>query len=112
MAFFQFTVIHGFSKNHLSLCSERNQIFMILFLKYLSNSPFSGDFEIFRIDHSGKFDEWRVFGKEYDIYKDVLPTDTRLQRNFVEYIKNGGTLGGGDGIILFNGEKVLTRRPK
>ena len=73
---------------------------------------FMCDFEIFRIDHSGKFDEWRVFGKEYDIYKDVLPTDTRLQRNFVEYIKNGGTLGGGDGIILFNGEKVLTRRPK
>ena len=67
------------------------------------------DFEVFRTEHSGKFDEWRVFGKEYDIYKDVLPTDTRLQRNFTEYIKNGGTFGAGDGIILFDGEKVLTR---
>ena len=29
--------------------------------------------------------------------------------NFVEYIKNGGVFGTGDGIILFDGEKVLTR---
>ena len=33
---------------------------------------FMCDFEIFRIDHSGKFDEWRVFGKECLIVKNMI----------------------------------------
>ena len=70
---------------------------------------FMCDFAIYRTEHSGKFDEWRVFGKEYDVHNDVLPMDTRLQRNFVEYIKESGTFGVGNGILLFDGEKVLTR---
>ena len=70
---------------------------------------FMCDFAIYQTEYSGKFDEWRVFGKEFDVHNDVLPMDTRLQRNFVEYIKKGGTFGTGNGIILFDGEKVLTR---
>ena len=85
-------------KPYVSVFGEQSNIY-----------DFISDFKVFQTEHSGKFDEWRVFGKEYDIHKDILPTNTRLQKNFVEYIKNGGTFGAGNGIILFDGEKVLTR---
>lgn len=49
---------------------------------------------------------WRIFGtKIYDV--DKYKTDTSLRRNFISYIKNGGTHGVGRGLLLFDGEKVI-----
>lgn len=57
---------------------------------------------------------WRVFGKEYDGNPENLDTDTSMRRRFVEYIKSNTDdpepFGGAVGIILFDGEKVLTQR--
>lgn len=55
-------------------------------------------------------DAWRVFGKYYEGSTEGFPTDTSLQRRFVDYIKRGGSFGTGFGILLFDGERVLTRQ--
>lgn len=44
-----------------------------------------------------------VFGVPYSAGIDKLPQDTSLQRNFVSYIKSGGSFGNGCGILLYNG---------
>ena len=38
---------------------------------------------------------------------DYVPQDTRLRRNFLHYFREGGTLGEGHGILLFDGEKLI-----
>lgn len=51
---------------------------------------------------------WRIFNvpvTEENINE--LPTDTRLQRGFLQYLKNGGKHGDGLGVILFDGVKIL-----
>ena len=53
---------------------------------------------------------WRVFGGNRDYSKpDELPQNTSLQRRFVEYIKKGGKIGDGVGMLIFDGEKVITK---
>lgn len=65
-------------------------------------------------DADGFHDMWRVFGR--DLPKDgvidtsELPAETRMQRSFIKYIDNGGSFGEGIGYILFDGEKVLTKK--
>ncbi len=53
---------------------------------------------------------WLLFDREYDGDVEKLPADTSLRRKMIAYIKEGGSFGDGTGIILFDGEKVLTRR--
>ncbi|MBR2847352.1 MAG: DUF5596 domain-containing protein [Clostridia bacterium] len=72
----------------------------------------------FEIVEESSYDQlyggWRIFGVEYDGDPDKLPTDTGMRKRFVEYIKaskdNPTPFGGATGIILFDGEKVLTQR--
>ena len=72
----------------------------------------------FEILETNSYDQlyggWRIFGVEYDGNIDELPTDTGMRKRFVEYIKankdNPTPFGGATGIILFDGEKVLTQR--
>ena len=80
-----------------------------------NTAAFAKYFEITEERNHDKFYEsWRVFGVEYDGNPDNLPTDTGMRRRFVEYIKankdNPEPFGAATGIILFDGEKVLTQR--
>lgn len=58
-------------------------------------------------DHETFEDCWRVFkvGKIEDL--NVLPADTRLQRNMLTHLRNGGKTGDGFGVLVFDGEKIL-----
>ncbi len=95
----------------------------LLYRKYIgpvfpeesNTAKFAKYFEITEEHSHDKFYEcWRVFGKEYDGNPDNLSTDTGMRKRFVEYIKankdNPAPFGGATGIILFDGEKVLTQR--
>ena len=56
----------------------------------------------------GSRDEmWRVFGKYADLPADQLPRDTGLRRAYADWLQKGGTVGGGYGILFFDGEKIL-----
>ncbi len=55
-------------------------------------------------------DAWRVFGMDYTGDPGVLPRDTSLQRRFADHLAAGGVIGGGTGIILFDGEKIINKR--
>jgi len=50
-------------------------------------------------------DCWRIFNKDYEGSTEKFPSDTGLQRRFIEYINFGGTFGWGYGVILYDGEK-------
>lgn len=49
-----------------------------------------------------------IFGKDYQGNIEEMPQDTSLRRNFIQYMKKNKTFGDGSGIILFDGENVLT----
>jgi len=51
---------------------------------------------------------WRVFGSDHKLPVNQLPERTSLQRAFKAYMQNGGTHGNGTGVIIFDGEKLLT----
>ena len=51
---------------------------------------------------------WRVYNMQYtEGAFDKAPTDTSFRKNLLEYLKNGGKMGAGRGIILFDGEKII-----
>lgn len=52
-------------------------------------------------------DFWRIFGVEFDENFEKAPQDTSLRRNLVAYIKNGGNMGAGIGVLQFDGEKIV-----
>ena len=73
---------------------------------------FMEDFDIIRRRPEEDFgDDWRVFGAAADnkIPVEDYPEDTRMRRAFKKYILEGGEFGEGVGIIVFDGEKLLTR---
>jgi len=51
---------------------------------------------------------WRVFGADHNLPADQLPERTSLQRAFKAYMQKGGSHGNGTGVIIFDGEKLLT----
>ena len=82
-------------------------------LKILSEksnlSQFIRDFEILYSMKMPTFtDAWRVFGADAKKPVSELPTDTSMQRAFAEWLKAGNKTGNGYGVIVFDGEKVLT----
>lgn len=90
----------------------------LLYPKYLKNVysetsnifDFSKDFEMYEQLESETFaDAWRVFYKNFDGDTSILPQETSLQKAFVKYLDNKPTFGYGKGVILFDGEKILTR---
>ncbi len=69
---------------------------------------FRSFFEVLHaVDHETFEDCWRVFkvGKIEDL--NALPTDTRLQRNILKHLKDGGKTGDGFGVLVFDGENIL-----
>lgn len=82
-----------------------------VFGEYSNTVDFARNFKIISVHETEEFDEaWRVFGMDYEGEVSKLPIHTTLQRNFVQYIKEGKAFGGGTGVLLFDGENVLTRR--
>jgi len=70
---------------------------------------FARNFNVFdRVEDPEFKNCWRVFGIDYTDDISKYPLDTTMRRNFAEYIKNGGSHGVGKGVILFDGEKILT----
>lgn len=53
---------------------------------------------------------WRVFGKDHKLPPEQLPENTSLQRAFKAHYLKGGTHGNGTGVIVFDGEKLLSER--
>ena len=51
---------------------------------------------------------WRAYNIQYtDGAFDKAPTDTTFRRDLLAFLKNGGKMGTGRGIILFDGEKIV-----
>lgn len=76
-----------------------------------NTTGFVRNFEVYFVKKTDNFsDAWRVFAVDFDGDIKKLPSETSMQRSFIDYIKNGGTFGTAKGIILFDGENVLTRK--
>lgn len=114
-----FKMAYNFFKDRLS-----NEILPIKCVSWLMYPPykkvfgeqsnitdFVRNFEIVNVRDTDCFnDSWRVFGEDYDGNEDKLSRHTQLQRSFVDYIKQGNGFGFATGIMLFDGERVLTRK--
>lgn len=77
---------------------------------------FASNFEIVYVQNKEKFDDmWRVFSVECDssdININDLSSNTTMQRNFIQYMKKGYSFGTATGVLLFDGENVLTQKNK
>lgn len=72
---------------------------------------FLSDFDIIAVKDEDKFDDqWRVFGKAHEKPFDQLPEDTSMRRAYKKYLAQGGKTGHGYGVLIFDGEKLLTRQ--
>lgn len=72
---------------------------------------FASNFEIVQVYDEEEFgDAWRVFGMDVNDDIDNLPNNTAMQRSFIRYIKSRHSFGVATGFVLFDGEKVLTRK--
>lgn len=71
---------------------------------------FVNEFEmISEEDYSEFHDLWRVFGDQKDQPYELLPENTSMQRAYKKWLTAGNKVGGGLGILVFDGEKLLTR---
>ena len=71
---------------------------------------FVKDYELFHSNEDpGYGDCWRLFGKYYNGNPDDLPADSGMRRRIVEWLKSGKHMGGGEGIAIFDGEKVINK---
>ena len=53
-------------------------------------------------------DFWRIFYKSFSPEMlDTIAPETSLQKNFLEYLKTGALMGSGNGVLLFDGEKII-----
>ncbi len=116
-------VIDSFKKAYEFYKCEGN---MIIFCStWMLYSPYSGDIFSEGSNLQAFYDLFDVIDQEddtpYPIYRwifstldestpvDKLPTDTSLQRKFINRIKAGKPLGSGHGIIVFDGEKIINK---
>ena len=54
-----------------------------------------------------KEDIWRIFGKYENVPVSDLPEDTSLKRAYKKWLSEGNDVGGGVGLIVFDGEKII-----
>ncbi len=73
-----------------------------------SNSrDFMDDFTIVKVNEKEGFpDAWRIFDTIYDGNPDNLPVKSSMHRNFVEYLKQGKSVGNAVGVFLFDGNAI------
>ncbi len=71
---------------------------------------FMDDFDLVTRHDSDSFDDaWRVFGSEHQKAPQDLPEKTSLQRVFKKQLIDGGKVGTGQGVMIFDGEKIINR---
>lgn len=81
-----------------------------VFSKNSNTFDFIRNFKLISVLEEDEFhDAWRVFGMDYTGNPDELPSETTMQRSFIEYIKSSGKFGECTGLLLFDGENILTR---
>ena len=51
-------------------------------------------------------DLWRIFGVRDSYAPEELPRKTSLQKALAAHIENGGTMGSGLGLFLFDGKTI------
>lgn len=70
---------------------------------------FQRDFALIEAEQEREFeDAWRLFGRDYQKPAPQLPERTSMQRAFKNYFLKGGVPGCGRGILIFDGEKLLS----
>ena len=52
-------------------------------------------------------DLWRIFGKQDKLPYSELPEDTSLKRAYKNWLIEKNEAGGGAGVIVFAGEKII-----
>lgn len=71
---------------------------------------FARDFTLLRQAPSPDFaDGWRVFGRDWQHPVEELPENTAMQRGLKAYFRQGGIPGTGLGMLVFDGQRLLTR---
>lgn len=69
---------------------------------------FMDDFTLTGTEDGAFEDAWRVFGAAAEGPVEALPEDTSMRRKFKAYMQAGGSHGCGRGVLVFDGEKLLT----
>ena len=54
-----------------------------------------------------KEDLWRIYGKYENSPLSELPEDTSLKRAYKQWLLDGNSVGGGVGVIVFDGERII-----
>lgn len=54
-------------------------------------------------------DAWRVFYADYNGDTSLFSRKTSLQKSLAEHLDKGGVIGSGFGVILFDGEKIISQ---
>ena len=54
-----------------------------------------------------KEDLWRIYGKYENSPLSELPEDTSLKRAYKQWLLAGNSVGGGVGVIVFDGERII-----
>lgn len=69
---------------------------------------FMNDFDIIESWEKDEFgDAWRVFGGKHELPMEQWPEDTSMRRAFKKRLLEKGKTGGGYGVIVFDGEKII-----
>lgn len=79
-----------------------------VFVKDGNVAEFRTFFDVISSRDTDTFEDcWRLFkvGEIEDL--NTLPADTRLQKNMLKHLLNGGKTGYGFGVLAFDGEKIL-----
>ena len=75
-----------------------------------NTADFRKDFQILGGEAQETFhDAWRVFGADYQKPVEELPEKTSMQRAFKAWLSAGQKPGEGFGVLVFDGERLLTR---
>lgn len=75
-----------------------------------NTADFRKDFQILGGEAQEAFhDAWRVFGADYQKPVEELPEKTSMQRAFKAWLSAGQKPGEGFGVLVFDGERLLTR---
>lgn len=68
---------------------------------------FMDDFHIYASEPHEFYDNWRVFGRDFEKPFAELPEDTSMRRAFKKYLLAGGGAGSGLGIFFYNGKEFI-----
>ena len=80
-----------------------------VFAKTSNIADFRREFHIVSTQEMANCTLWNVIGKPYAQSPDTWPEDTSLRRAFKTYAQHGGTFGTAIGLLIFDGERILTK---